>query len=100
MGENAVLSHLISKKHNYSNLYACTLKDKKNCLIEKVKCKCLVIIMRITFDFFYCIKNMLLSQNDASLYRFTWMSSSPEPHITAGPDTPPFLYLLHTLQII
>lgn len=52
MGENAVLSHLISKKHNYSNLYACTFKDKKNCLIEKIKCKYLVIIMCITFDFF------------------------------------------------
>lgn len=45
--------------------------------------------MRITFDFFYCIKNMLLSQNDASLYRFTWMSSSPEPHITAGANYTP-----------
>lgn len=39
MGENAVLSHLVSNIHNYSNLYACTFKDKKNCLIEKIKCK-------------------------------------------------------------
>lgn len=29
MGENAVLSHLVSNIHNYSNLYACTFKDKK-----------------------------------------------------------------------
>lgn len=28
------------------------LKIKKNCLIEKIKCKYLVIIMCITFDFF------------------------------------------------